>query len=153
MSVRDRLIQLSDGMLIEEDTLKIVERIHEYDANLSVRYLNPAVRDSVGDAPYAIFERCTDGLDRLVFAVWQLDNTVLERIWQADSTKHDILKRMTDSNMKIDNNSRRKYQEEREEAHDITSHILNSPKGQYSIKNGDVKITVSDSVPTKIEVK
>ena len=129
---QERLVELAEGVLIEEDTLHVIRQIMEYDENLRVKYLRPGV-GNITDAPYAIFEVCPDGLERLVFTVWELDGRVMERLYQADTQKHNILARLDHVNGQARREQRRRFREMMDEAADITKHVIKSPKTEYTI--------------------
>ena len=129
---RKRLVELAEGVLVEEDTLDVIRRIMEYDENLRVKYLRPDSSD-ITDAPYAIFEVCPDGIERLVFTVWELDQRVLERLYLADTQKHDIIARIEGANQRARADQQRRFRESMEEAADIAAHVIRSPKTEYTI--------------------
>lgn len=129
--LKRRLIQMADGTLVERDVLNIVERIRDYDSNLRVKYVDPS-RAKPGDAPYRITEVCRDGLERVVFSVWELDERVLERLYAADTNKLDVLGIIDNSNLKAEMAAKQRYQESIDEAHDIVEHYLRSPKSTYT---------------------
>ena len=154
---KGRLIEMGDGSLVESDVLRIVEKVREYDENLVVKFIPPHAA-SVTDAPYAIFERCRDGLERLVFSVWKLDDTILERLEAADTQRHNILVDMDGRNLKVKQAKQQRFKEELLGASDIMASMLRSPKGKYSfpVENSDGSrkvITVDDSGPPKVEYK
>lgn len=131
---RARLVELSQGMLIEQDVLGIVERIQEYDSNILVQYLDPGVHGELTDAPYRIMELCPDGMLRLVFTVWELDERVLKRLFEADNQKHRILERVDAMNHEVRQGLQRRFREEAlGEAHELSVSILKSNKTEYSI--------------------
>lgn len=140
-------VQLDDGSLIERDVLGIVERIRAYDENLNVQYLDPASASGVTEAPYRIIERCRDNEWRVVFAVWTLDETVLQRIYAADSAKLDVLANLSANNMVARMNEQRRYREDMEDMKDKIQHAFASPKTTYSFKDEkfDRLVTVDDS--------
>lgn len=145
---RNAYVKLDDGAIVERDVLGIVEKIREYDENLRVQYLDPSSGADFTDAPYRIVEECPDGMVREVFSVWTLDETVLERIYAADTKKLDILAVLNKKNQAIRNDRERRYREEREEAQDIITHVLKSPKGRYTIPkaNGEGVAVIDDSL-------
>lgn len=147
---RKRLIELSSGDYCESDVLGIVERIKAYDPNLQIQYL--AGRPGLSDAPYRLVERCPDGLDRVVFDIWDLDARVLERIEAADIRRHDILARLDEHNRQVKEKEKRHFREEvLGEARDKTEAVLRSPKGSYTLPFGDGKQVKLDShTPVKI---
>ncbi len=147
--VGKNLVRVAGGALVERDVLNIVERLHHYDPALRVKYL--AVDGSVTDAPYALFELCPDGFERLVFHIWELDERVLEKLYQADTFCHDILANLDKKNQEAKKAEQRRYREEQDEVKDIVEHIIKSPKGSYSFKDKDRKVTVDTHLPAKVE--
>ncbi len=150
-----RLVELAAGVYVEEDTLHVVQRIREYDPNLRVKYLDPDRGGELGDPPYKIFELCPDGHERLVFSVWSLDERVLERIYAADTQKHNILYDLEGTNALARQNLTRRFQEERDAARDIVEAVIRSPKGSYTVP-GSVEGTVvkfDSHEPTKVVTK
>ena len=137
-----------DGMIVEKDLYHLVQKIKEYDENLEVMYLDPSrsLRE-FSDAPWIIAERCRDGQLRTVFSVWKMDDSVLERIYQADNEKFHVLHNLDKHNDGIRREVARRYQEQRDEARDIVEHVLRSPKGRYSFPSttGET-VTLDDHV-------
>lgn len=153
MDVKARLVELSAGVYIEEDTLRIIEKIHDYDDNLVVKYLDPG-QANFTDAPYAIFEKCKDGMERLVFSVWKLDDRVIERIYAADNQRHNIVAAIENNNAAMKDLQNRRFEDKIAESHDVMASVLNSPKGTYSFPVGNDKIIkVDDSGPPKVKFK
>lgn len=146
-----RLIELSDGNACEADVYGIVERVKEYDPNLTIQYCSG--RPSLTEAPYRLVELCPDGITRVVMDIWDLDQRVLERLYAADTKRHDILARLDANNAAAREREQRRYREEvLGEAMDQTLHVLASPKGSYSVPGPvDGLQTVFDShQPSKI---
>ncbi len=145
------LVRMASGELVERDTLNIALKINEYDHNLRLRYLPPE-ESNLTSAPYAVFERCPDGLDRLIFYVWELDDRVLDRLRLADTGSNDIMARIDAVNGKIKAESQRRYQDALDEKHDIFKHALASPGHKYSWSKDDGSIaTLDDTVGVKVE--
>lgn len=153
MNAKGRLLQLADGSVVEEDVLHVVERIQDYDPRLVIKYLNPDNPNSVGDAPWAVFELCPDGIERLVFTTWKLDMSIMERLWDADTTKHNILTNLDKNNSSIQNEQKRKYRERNAEVVDVISHMLKAPGTTYSFELDGKHITVDDTPKSKAKVK
>lgn len=147
--INKRLISLADGVYVEEDVLGIVKRIYEYDPHLRVKYLDPQ-KAEFGDEPYKIVEVCMDGQERVVFGCWKLDETVLERLYAADTFKHDVLAQLDKKNGLAKRNQQQQFIDQRLEAKDIVAHFIRSPKGRYTFKNtvGEL-VTMSDSEPSR----
>lgn len=146
------LVALGGGYYVQQDVLNIVERIRDYDPNLRVKYLDRGA--TIDQAPYALTEICKDGIERLVFFIWDLDERVLERLYAADNAKFDVYTEMNLKNATARANSNRRYEERRLEAIDITKYMLKSPKGVWSWKEDGKKVTVDDdptSGPAKVE--
>lgn len=143
---RGHLVRLDDGNFVERDVLNIVEKIAAYDPNLKVQYLDQAA--NLGDAPWRIVERCRDGQWRTVFYVWQLDERVLERLYAADTQRHNVLVRLDAHNESLKKDQARRYEDKRLEQVDITKHVLQSPKGRYSF-NYDGKWVQIDDDPLR----
>jgi hypothetical protein len=133
-----------EGLIVNKRMYSIMEKVKEYDEKLEVVYVDPA-RADFGDAPYLICERCPDGLLRKVFEVWDFNESVLERIYNADNRKVDVLARLDKNNDKIRMNEKCRYEEERAEAADLFKYLIKNPKTTYTLPNseGDI-ITVDD---------
>lgn len=147
-----RLIQMASGVLVEEDVLNVIKKLQEYDPNIRVKYLNPEARQEVSDAPYAIFELCPDGLERLIFSTWELDDRVLQRLYAADNVKNNILQNITDNNAAIKEAQTQRYREKSLEVVDVMKHAFMSPKGQYSFEIDGKKIEITDDPNRKAKI-
>jgi len=145
MDVKQRLIEMSDGSYVEADVLNIVEKIRDYDPNLNVKYLDPSLADPA-DPPYKVVERCPDGIERVVFGVWELNEQVLERLYAADNARTNVLVDLQGNNLLAQKEQERRYTEKCLEDQDIVSHLLKSPKGRYSFRRrmDDALIIVDD---------
>ena len=132
LDIQQAYLDMGQGVLVERDVLSIVQRVHEYDPNLKVQYLNDA-NCGVGEAPWRIVEVCTDGIERPLFSVWTLDERVLQRIYAADQQKWDVLGRLDRSNARAKSSEKNRYRERMEEAREITTTVLRSPKDTFSV--------------------
>jgi len=126
------------GVLVEQDALRIAERIHEYDPNLKVVFLNDAAR-SVSEPPYKIVERCKDGVERPVLSCWKLDETVFQKLFLADTARWDVSGRLDGINSQARQAQNRRYKEQRDEAKEIVTTVLKSPKSNYTVPETVVK--------------
>lgn len=135
MDKLETFIQLEDGTLVERDALNIAEKIKDYDPNLSLQYLEQA--ESLDQPPFRVIEHCKDGIDRVVFSAWVLDDRIIERIYAADTQKFDIDKRITDTNAKAKVESKRRYEDKWKEAKEMVHSIIASPKDTYTVKIDD----------------
>jgi hypothetical protein len=151
--VSDRLVRLADGSYVEQDVLNIIDKIQEYDPNLKVKYVDPN-RAEFGDEPYRIVEVCPDGMERVVFGVWKLDETVLQRIYAADKMKSDVLANIDSHNRMVSQGVQARYEDQKLEAQDIVAHYLNSRKGRWSFINDEgKKVTVDDQEGRKAKIE
>lgn len=151
-----RLVELAAGVYVEEDTLRIVERIQDYDPNLVVKYLDPDRGGELGDPPYRIMERCPDGFERLVFGVWVLDESVIQRIFAADTQRHDIMARLESHNAKTKADQLRRYKEDvLGEAQEMVKAVIRSNKETYTLPGQDsnTQIVLSSTMPCRVRTK
>lgn len=134
-----RLVNV-DGAIVEYDALRIAERVNEYDPNLRVQVLDGPAR-SVDQPPFQVVETCKDGIERIAFTAWILDNRLLERIWLADTQKFRVNDLSMENNQNVREQESKRYREERQEAHAIAQSILRSPKDTYTAPNADGETT------------
>lgn len=141
---RGHLVRLDDGSFVERDVLNIVQKIMDYDPNIKVQYLDYAA--NLGEAPWRVVELCKDGQWRTVFYCWTLDDRVLMRLRAADTQLTDVQGNLESNNERVRREHFRRYRDRMEQAKDITSHILASPKGRYSFTDPDTgkHVTIDD---------
>jgi hypothetical protein len=133
MDIKEKLVEIAEGVYVEEDTLRIVEKIKEFDPRLRVKYHGG--KPEMGEAPYMITELCTDGVERIVFSVWQLDDRIIEKLHQSDSFKLDIQSQIDSENARVRKNVTQRYQELQQEAHEIAHAVTNSSKDTYKVED------------------
>lgn len=121
-----------DGMWVENDALRIAERISEYDPNLRVQYLESEAK--LGDPPFRIVEHCKDGKDRVLFSVWTLDERVLQRIMVVDTHRSNVSELLIIKNSQLRDQRRRYKREQLHEDSLIAAGILSSPKDSYTVQ-------------------
>lgn len=148
---RGHLLRMDDGSLVERDVFNIVQKIHDYDPNIHVQYLEYAA--NAGDAPYRLVEDCPDGCRRVMFTCWKLDETVLQRILAADSRKTDVLAVMTANNDAVRSEQKRRYKDRMGEANDIMVSYLKSRKHRWTVQDGDKTVTVDDDPKPSSKVR
>lgn len=129
---RLKLVQVQ-GQLVERDALRIAEKISEYDPNLYVQYLAEAVR--VDEPPFRVMEICRDGIHRVAFTAWTLDDRLLQRIRSADTAHTNPSANILSLNEKVREEAKRRYKERIAEAHDIAASVVKSSKQSYTYKN------------------
>ena len=147
---KGHLVKIDHDTFVERDVLNIVQQIQDYDPNLKVQFLTETA--SIGNTPYRILEFCKDHQWRVCFYAWKLDQTVLDRIWLADTNRHRVLSRLDANNAAVRRETLRRYQEKAGEAKDITQHIIASPKGRYSVDLGDKVLKIDDDPQRKYQV-
>jgi hypothetical protein len=151
--VSDRLVRIADGVYVEQDVLNIVEKIQQYDPNLKVKYCDPD-RAEFGDEPYRIVEICPDGMERVVFGTWTLDERVMDRLYAADNLKTDVLANIDRNNRLVELEMERRYTDKKLEANDIMTHYFNSRKGRWSFVNdAGQKVTIDDQEGRKAKIE
>lgn len=150
--VRKRLVQLAEGVYVERDVLGIVEKIRDYDPSLRVKFLDPS-RAELNDPPWLIVEVCPDNIERVVLRVWELDDRVLERLRAADTQVSDILVVVDQKNAQVRGELKRRFREEQDQAVDIFTSYLRSPKSRWSFKDKGKKVTLDDAPCRKAKVE
>lgn len=123
-----------EGNLVEKDALAIAERLADYDPNLYIICVDPNVADFT-EAPFMVAELCPDGQMRKIMEVWELNNSVIERVMQADTSKYDVLTEMDKINAKIKLNNQQRYEEVMLENKEMATSIIQSPKTSYTFPN------------------
>lgn len=118
-----------EGQLVERDALNIAEKINAYDSNLYLQVLNAS--DCISDPPFRVLERCKDGIDRVAFTAWTLDDRLMQRIYSADTNKFQVGEEAEKHNERLRNEDRRRYQEKQEALNELAVGVLKSPKDTY----------------------
>lgn len=145
-SIQD-LVTISDNYRAEKDVLGIVEWIRNYGdyyGQLDVAYLDPDRVDSPFDAPYIIIE-WRNGVAHHVFSVWELNESVKQRVLAADLKYVDVEAEMEKHNAKVRKEIAQKGRESFAEARDIIEHAAANPKTSYSFANTEGEIVTVDS--------
>lgn len=133
-----------DDFVVEKKTLDVIDRIRDYDPNLDVLYLNPD-RAGFTDAPWVVIENCRDGQVRKVFDVWEMNDSVFERLVACDTERSAILANIDSFNTQLRQAEQRRYDEKRQEANDKLAHLLAYPKTTYKLETDDgTLLTIDD---------
>lgn len=151
MDVKQRLIEIAAGVYVEEDALRIVEKVQEYDPNLRVKYC--AEFASLSDAPYKLVEVCPDGIERVVFDIWELDDRVIQRLYAADTRFHEVEKQLDTINANAKDALKRRYKELEMEASEIAHSVFSSSKDTYRLTDPHTgrKLKIHASKPVEVE--
>lgn len=144
-----------DGNIVERHMLYLVEKIKDFDPNLEVVCLDPNLADNPFEEPFLICERVGDQLFK-IFGVWELNDSVLERIYQADTKRFDIQGLIDANNNKIRQETERRYREVREAKKDIVASAVEAfekERNSYSFERPEdgAKVTLYDDRPAKVE--
>jgi hypothetical protein len=109
-------VRLPDGTLVENDVLRIAERIDErYGDKVIIRYIPPENGPGIKDPPYIICEwvECLGSYQK-IFDVWVLDErvlTTLEEMDQIGKKSADILRELEAKEKKIKEDADKKYRD------------------------------------------
>ncbi len=143
-----RLVNV-DGALVEEDALRIVEQIYEYDPRLRVACLDPD-KAQINDAPFVLCEEQPDGTLRKVFEFWELDARVLERIRLSDGQHQSIIKALEDMEAKVKREAQQKIDDDLAKSREKLVAIAKNNTNSYSYKDEDTgeKVTIYDDRPS-----
>jgi response regulator RpfG family c-di-GMP phosphodiesterase len=139
-----------DGQIVERDSLRIAEKIKEFDPNLEVFCLDPELAD-VNDAPFVIVEY-VNGVFKRVMEAWTLDDQVLHRLHFAHSTTVEELTQKYEDLKKVQYDRKMsRYKEIKEAKKDLVKHIVADKHSNYSFKDEETgeKVTVFDDRPAK----
>lgn len=142
-----------DGMLVEEDALRIAERLAETHPNVAILCVDPELAD-FNDAPFIVAELCADGQYRRIFEAWQLDERILERVYAADRfTGADLLARIDAQNAAVKKEQHRRYRDEMAEKADLAAivmkHVDKHSKATFNDPNTGDKVTIYDDRPAE----
>lgn len=144
-----------DGNIVERQMLYLVEKIKDFDPNLEVVCLDPDRADNPFEEPFLICERVGDQLFK-IFGVWELNDSILERIYLADTKKFDIQGKIDAHNNAIRKENERRYKEVRDAKKDIVASAIaamESNKSSFSFERPEdgAKVTLYDDRPAKVE--
>lgn len=135
-----------DGNIVERDALRIAEKIRDYDENLVLLCLNPERAEGITDEPFVVAERGVDGVLRPVLRAWVLDESLLERLYNSDTHKHNVFNGLVSLEEQQRRATEYKYQEQRGEIRDVVQHIAGM-KSKYTVRDsntGDMLIFYDD---------
>lgn len=138
---KDRVYNI-DGTLVHEDVYRVAREIElRYNGQVKVQYLNPDALIELGDYPYRIVEKMPDGGYKLIFGVWQLDNTVLDRLEMLDNWRGGkFLDELVAKEEKDKKHRRGAYQDwSQNQAQPLVASILGSRKSTYKWKTEEGK--------------
>lgn len=123
---------LNNGAVINEDQRRIAQILHDYNPELEVRYIPPAMRTEGDTEPFCIIHNDSrNGNSYVVMYVSEEDfnHTVLAKIFMADQHRQDknILSQIDATNAAIELLQQKRWEEKREEMRDFAFTVLRSP--------------------------
>ena len=150
MDIRDEGVVLVDGAWVEQDALRIAERIHEYCSDLRVQYLDGLAK--LGDPPFRVIEHCKDGKDRILLDAWKLDEFVFQRVVAADIHRTpDLGDLIIIKNAEVKKKVRKYKREQMAEDSRLAASVVTSPKDSYTFHHpiSQQKLTIRSNGTVK----
>jgi hypothetical protein len=98
--------------VVDSDVYKICDRIREVSPDLYIVYNH----DDATGKPFAIMEKCIDGVDRLVFKTPELDGRVIEKLQYLRSVPFE--KRFAEAEKKVEKDKKDFDDEQLEKLYD-----------------------------------
>lgn len=136
---QSQFVALNDAVIVERDVLRVAEKIMRHSPNLKVKYLDPDRAAGLFDAPYIITEMCRDGQERVLMSVWQLDDSVYDRVVMGDlslmRSPEDLLEKIDKNNEAVRQAEKQKQREKNEAIMEMVADVIASPKDTYSATN------------------
>lgn len=146
-----------DDMLVDKKMHDIAQKIDEYDEQLCILCVDP---DSCtfSEAPFVLAEVVNTPQGPQVFKVfefWELNDSVLQRLYASDTRKTNVLADIDKNNQRVRDESERRYREKIEAKKDVVASIVASMKSSYSYidEDRDAKVTMYEDRPPKVEMK
>lgn len=124
-----------DGHIVERDALRIAEKIADYDPALRLVCLDNEGFESVRDAPFMVVRDNGHGTVERVLEAWTLDDRIIERIWAADNSKHDILAKLVAEENRLKKDREDKEREEREANVELMAAAVTNKKSSFQFHN------------------
>jgi hypothetical protein len=146
-----------DNMLVDKKMHEIAQKINEYDEQLCILCVDP---DTCGfsEAPFVLAEVVNTAEGPQVFKVfefWELNDSVLERLYKSDTRRVDVLAEIDKNNQRVRDEENRRYREKMESKIDLVASIIASMKSSYTYNDPErnAKITMYEDRPPKVEYK
>ncbi len=137
-----------DGQIVEKDALAIAERLKEYDPNLEILCLDP-MKSGLNEAPFVICGiRPDTGALYKIFEAWELNETILERIYHSDQHRFDAISRVESMEAMQKRLRENRYQDKAAENMEIVAAAVRNTKSSFTFKNDqDELVTIHDNKP------
>lgn len=139
-----------DGAIVEVDALNVVERIRNYDEKLDVMCIDP-LKAGINDAPFILIWLNNSGQWEKVFEFYELDDRVLERIYNADQQRFDAFTRTVKMEEYVKKQRESRYNEVKDEAKEKMLAAVVNKSSSFSIHNkqGDL-VKIHENSPRSI---
>lgn len=146
-----------DDMLVDKKMHEIAQKINDYDEQLCILCVDPNLC-GFSEAPFVLAEvvNTDDGPQVFkVFEFWELNDSVLERLYLSDTRRTDVLANIDANNKRVRDEENRRYRDRMEAKKDLVASIIASSKSSYSYydEEKDAKITMYEDRPPKVESK
>lgn len=142
-----------DGVLVEDDALKIAQAIKDYDPKLNLVCLDPSDPDvKFTSAPFMVIQEMPNGTYEKVLEAWELDQRILQRVWAADHTKTNQLAALEAMEARFQKEAENARKEAVGDKTQMAIAALKNPKSSFTYRKketGDL-ITVNDHGPKTI---
>lgn len=129
---------------VDYDVLGVIAEIQRIWPRLRVQYLDPDRFADLTDAPWRIVEMTPRG-PVVVMEVWNLDKSVIDKIWAADDTRrgNDITSRIKKQQEVAELNRLAKEEEARLQQKDIVQtgikHLNHHPRFTFRDDEGELR--------------
>jgi len=146
-----------DDAIVDKRMHDIAQKINDYDEQLCILCVEPE-RAGVSEAPFILAEVVNTAEGPQVFKVfefWELNDSVLERLYSSDTRRTDVLANIDANNKRVRDEENRRYREKMESKKDLVAAIIASTKSSYTYVDDETqaKITMYEDRPPKVEHK
>lgn len=139
-----------DNQIVETDSLRIAQKIHDYDHNLNLICADPDTA-SFSTSPFMVVCRKPDGTYYCVLEAWTLDDRILERLHSADQRKSNVMDKILSMEERQRKLKEDRYKEQIGDGLDMGITALKSGKSTYSFKNAEGDhVDMRDSSPMQV---
>lgn len=126
-------IATPDGYFVSQEHLRIAEIIKDYDPRLRLVFIPPSQRnsDDPNEKPFAVADFPDDKEPYIVFFADECDERIIERLFQNDLQKHDVVGRVNAADAAREAIKLKKEVEQQEELEDMARSMWRSPLHTY----------------------
>lgn len=119
-------IPTDTGEWVSEDFERLARIIKDYDSNLELRWIPPAMRTRDDKKPYVVVDTRTN---HAIVHASELDTPtdILVRLVDSDNAKGDVVDRLETRELAIKLQQQKKWMDELEQAKEKANFLMNSP--------------------------